>query len=1605
MKKLTLCFFLLITLLCNINAQIIETIVGTGVYNHYCCDGGPADSARLGYPTDVHVDATGNIYIADRENHRIRLIDTSGVISTIAGTGISGFSGDGSLATAAQLTHPTDVHVDATGNIYIADEGNNRIRLIDTSGMISTIAGTISGFSGDGGPATSARMYQPGAVYVDAEGNVYIADTYNHRIRLIDTSGVISTIAGTGTEGFAGDGSPATSAQLNRPYGIHVDAYGNIYIADASNQRIRLIDTSGVISTIAGTGIQGSSGNGGPATSAQLNFPKDVHVDPTGNIYIVARNSHRILLIDSAGIITKIVGLSSGFTGDGGQATSATLSYPTGVHVDATGNIYIADKNNLRIRLIDTSGIINTIAGGSSNLPDDGGPANLAQLGKPTGVHIDETGNIYIVDQLNHRIRFVDTSGVISTIAGAGAGGSGFSGDGGSADTARFFKPQNVHVDAAGNIYIADLYNHRIRLVDTSGVINTIAGTGISGFSGDGSTAISAQLNRPYGIHVDATGNIYIADTYNNRIRLIDTSGMISTIAGIGSMGFSGDSGPATAAELYYPWGVHVDATGNIYIADLQNHRIRLIDTSGVISTIAGTGISGFSGDGSLATAAQLSGPSGVHVDASGNIYIVDKSNHSIRKIDITGIITTIAGTGSGGFSGDGGPANSAKLSFPVDVHVDASGNIYIADSYNNRIRRIYFPPEVSYSVSHECSGSNDGSVKVISTGINTPYTFSWSTGEYTDSIGNLSAGSYIVTITNTKSENVIDTVVILALPLPIVSLGIDTLVCDGDSILLNAGTGPYIYLWNDSSTNQNLTVYQDGSYYVSITDTNGCGKANDTILINKVLLPVSLGNDTALCLDNSFKLNAGADYSSYLWNDIFLGGQTLNVPITIVDSTVIKSSSDSITIPDDGCSTSNSVEDSIYFSGFNNLIVSKIEVFNLNITHTYDEDLQISLESPSGTSVILSSFNGGSGADFINTSFSDSALILINSASAPFTGTFKPDGNLSDFIGESINGNWIINICDDYAADTGFLSSWQIGITYIDTIASSSAGSYYVVVTDTNGCTNSSDTINVSVNSLPTVNLGNDTSFCAGNILDPGNGFTSYSWSDNSSTQTISVNATGSYWVEVSDSNGCSIADTVNITVINPTVDIGADTGICIGGSLLLDAGNSGNTFTWSDNSTLQTLTVDSTGTYFVQITDTNGCGNSDTINVTVNPLPIVTLGNDTTLCNGNNFNLSAGSFVSYSWADGSTSNSLVVSAVGTYWVEVTDTNNCTSIPDTVSIMYTQCDSVWPGDCNYNGKVHWSDLFLLGRYFGRTGLTRTTSGILWQAYDADNWGSSTKRGVDFKHLDCDGSGKLNRKDAEAVKNNYKKSHAKSGHQNNPANPDLYFEILSGDIAPGSTVEVAILAGRDTSISLYGIGFEINLNKTIIANNTLDIDFEQGILGGDTSHMSIIIGKDTTANYIIGAIVRTDTLDINDFGEIARLTFQIDSNATIGDELDLAIVNSGGFVSSEDSTDYNHPAGEADTTITIVPPKGIHETFNYSKFKLYPNPTDNSVTFDLPIGALGSKYEFMNNIGQVVLTGNLTSKTVDVSKLQQGLYHVKVYSTKGIYYQELEILR
>ena len=688
----------------------ITTIAGGSTF---IGDGSPAEDAAVRGPTGMTVSLDGSLYFSDTDHQRVRRIDAlTGIITTVAGIGdlpenLGEDLADGLLAVAAPLAFPRGVAFDSAGNLYIVEEASHRVRKVDAaSGRITTVAGggkvnrteSDPAGLGDGGPAIDAVLNGPRGIAIGADGSLYIGDTANQRIRLVNLeTGIISTLAGNGTPRFSGDHGPAGRATLSSPSGLALDRLGNLYVADTFNNRIRRIHSSGIITTVVGpesvpliapNGISSQGGEPEPKFE-----PRAVAVDVAGNLLIADTSKDRILFFDiQSGELRTIAG--NGRQNSSGEASSwkrsrsetaealeARLSFPNGVVADGSGNIFIADTGNGRVRRLPPGEkIILIVAGnGRDAFIGDGEPAVAASLRYPSDIAKDDSGNLFIADTSNHRIRRVQaSSSIIDTLAGTGR--PGFSGDEGAANEARLSYPGAVAVDNAGSVLIADTDNHRIRLVDP-------ATETISSLLQD-----AGALRFPRGIDVDSTGNLLIGDTGHNRIwRLNPFQPVLETVAGTGERGSDPEQGLARLARFYAPRGVALDRFGNLFIADTFNHRVRKVDAeSGLISTFAGEGNPGFQGDGGPATSARLDTPIGLATDDGGHLFIADTFNQRIRRVDaVSGHITTVAGVDDFGFSGDGGPATETRLSFPTGVALDREGNLLIADRNNHRIRAV----------------------------------------------------------------------------------------------------------------------------------------------------------------------------------------------------------------------------------------------------------------------------------------------------------------------------------------------------------------------------------------------------------------------------------------------------------------------------------------------------------------------------------------------------------------------------------------------------------------------------------------------------------------------------------------------------------------------------------------------------------------------------------------------------------------------------------------------------------------------------------------------------------------------------------------------------
>jgi hypothetical protein len=766
--------------------QCIRKITPAGVTTTFAGNGsqtfanGTGTNASFNFPYGVAVDSTQNVYVSDSINYRIRKITPGGVVTTLAGSGTAATTNG--TGAGASFNLPRGITVDLSGNVFVSEQNGHVVRRITSGGVVTTLAGTAGTLGSTDATGTAASFNRPFGVVADLFGNVYVSDTYNHRIRRITSDGIVTTLAGS-TVGF-NDGT-GTNAQFNFPETISIDPLGVLYVAEEGGERIRKITPAGVVTTLAGTGSVGFAN--GTALQATFNNPHGIAVDRFRQAYVGDTGNHSIrkvpnafTLPDNNGVVTTFVGAGSetgGFLD--GSGIGATFNEPQGIGIDSVGNLYIGDQINMRVRKITPAGVVTTFAGNGTQSSIDGTGTN-ATFDRPIGIVVDSTGNLYVL-QYGHRLRKITPDGVVTTLAGSSLGFNN-----GTGTNAQFNFPFDLAVDLAGFVYVADTNNHLIRKITPSGVVTTFAGS-TAGYT-DG-TGTNVQFNYPIGIEIDLNNNLYVADESNHRIRKITPTGVVTTLAG-SSQGFN--NGTGTNANFLFPTGVTLDSEGNVYVADRNNYRIRKITPTGVVTTLAGNSTRfNINGTG---TNASFGLPMGIAVDPSGTVYVSDRTYHTIRKIGTgavqlplnRGVVTTFAGSGTAGATD--GTGTSATFNDPRGVTVDLQGNVYIADTTNNRIRKISPLGVVTILAGQTTAGSTNA------TGTNATFNGPWDVA--VDSAGNVyvadTAGNRIRKIT----------------PGGVVT----TLAGSGASGSSTDGTGASATFW----TPQGIAVDSAGTVYVA---------------------------------------------------------------------------------------------------------------------------------------------------------------------------------------------------------------------------------------------------------------------------------------------------------------------------------------------------------------------------------------------------------------------------------------------------------------------------------------------------------------------------------------------------------------------------------------------------------------------------------------------------------------------------------------------------------------------------------------------------------------------------------------------------------------------
>jgi hypothetical protein len=638
---------------------------------------GTGSAARFRAPQAIAVDGAGNVYVADSTSHTIRKVTAGGVVSTLAGSvGLSG-SADGTGG-AARFSSPSGIAVDGAGAVYIADTGNHTIRKITAAGLVTTVAGSAGISGSDDGSGSAARFCSPHGVAVDGSGNIFVADTSNCTIRKITAAGVTTTLAGFPASVGSADGT-GSAARFGFPFSIAVDGLDTVYVADINNHAIRKITAAGVVTTLAG--LAGNPGfTDGTGSVARFWGPQGVAVDASGNVYVADTANLRIRKITALGVVTTFTDTAGVKGWTSGSGLPVQFNYPPGVAVDGSGEIYVSDFYNYSIKKISTGGVITTLAGLASTAGATDGTGSAAQFDGPQGIAVDGSGSAYVADTNNHTIRKITATGVTSVFAGS-AGSAGSTDGTGSA--ARFVSPRALAMDGGENLYVADIGDGLIRKITSAGVVSTFA----------------TLLDTPRGVAADGFGNVYILDS-GNAVKKVTSAGEVTVFAGDAASTGSND-GTGTGARFKNPQALAADGAGNVYVVDTGNYTIRKITPGGVVTTLAGTaGVSGLT-DG-IGSGALFSYPVAVSVDGAGNLYVVDAGLILIRKITPTGKVTSLAGGGynTGAWGSLDGTGMIVQFTNIGGIASDNAGKIWVSDSNNNTIRLgVMAPPILTSAV------------------------------------------------------------------------------------------------------------------------------------------------------------------------------------------------------------------------------------------------------------------------------------------------------------------------------------------------------------------------------------------------------------------------------------------------------------------------------------------------------------------------------------------------------------------------------------------------------------------------------------------------------------------------------------------------------------------------------------------------------------------------------------------------------------------------------------------------------------------------------------------------------------------------------------------
>ncbi|MBV9185766.1 MAG: hypothetical protein JO093_09085 [Acidobacteria bacterium] len=1266
-------------------------------------DGAAADARlQFGYGNTIARDAAGNLYISSTDS-TIRRLSPAGEVTTIAGLwGSSGWA-DG-VGAQARFSNPYGIALDDAGNLYVADAGNQVIRMITLSShAVTTIAGAPGVAQSVDGSIAAARFNDPRGVIVDHNGVIYVAEYGTGKIRKI-ANGTVSTVATDfGVQGMA------------------VDTSNNVIVAD--QMKVSRMAPNGTLTVIAGAFTRGFAD--GPGTAAKFDTIQGLTADAAGSVmYVTDQWNGRIRKITSAGVVTTVAGANIGPPVDGtGSAAHFSLSV-AGIVLDAAhGELYVCDSNT--IRKVTTAGVVTTVAGILQYASIDG-PARSARFYRANGIALDSLGNLYVAEKDSYRIRRVSPAGDVTTVAGSGSPGDA----NGTGSAAMFASPYAVAVDGNDNAYVTD--GAAIRKVTPAGVVTTLAGVVYSSGSVDG-TGSAARFNSPYGIAFSAPCNcLYVADNGNHTVRKVLLDGTVTTFAG--RSGVQGSTnGTGSGATFTGPSYLAADANGNLYCP--EGHSVRKITPAAVVTTYAGTSYTSGEVDGSAA-AALFNTPDGLACDDAGNVYVADFWGPTIRKITPAGAVSTIVGRGGVyGYSMEG-TGGSAQMLEPNWLAADHSGNLYLVEYDGHTIDKI--TPSLPDTATVASISGALGLTRQLDALPRTASTWRWDlVRRPTGSTATLSAANianplftpdvsdtftFRVTAENAGATSVTDVSLTAACdpaPPSITITSGSNPSCAATPVTLDAGAWS-TYSWSTGDTTRTITVTPavTTTYSVTVVDGYGCTKpqASRTITVTPALSSVAVtgAGSASACAGGTggtFTAQAtGGGVVTYQWGYRTVSGGSITDLATATGASYTLAASD---FPAAGnyllvcravpqCGTQQvSNESSVTIQP--QVVVPAITPSG---PLTFCAGGSVTLSAPAGyasyawsngatTQSIVVTASGSfsvtvTGAGGCSATSAASA-VTVNPVPAPHIVAAQQYTSLasSGFVLGRVTAASTYTYCGDatvglFATGGGTNSQyhWNTG-EQTASIRVTQSGVYTVTMTNAEGCS-ADDSVTIEINPIPTATItaGGPLDLCpnGGSVVLTANVADSYLWSTGETTRAISVTQPGAYHVAIT-TGGCS-ATSNDVTVTRRT--IGAITGggtFCPGGSVALTA-PAGSSYAWSTGATTQSITVSAAGDYSVTVTDATGCAMTPPpATVTASTLAVSVSQSATSICEGQTSTLTAnttggtGSY-SYQWFDGSdsiqgaTSASYSASASGAYSVAVTDASACSTTSQPVSVM-----------------------------------------------------------------------------------------------------------------------------------------------------------------------------------------------------------------------------------------------------------------------------------------------------------------------------------------------